>query len=133
MNLAAVIELSASMLGLYSGVFFCAGVLDVKNSTIEIIATSFYGSGFTLAKELVQQKSDFIFGAGFLFLSFLAQVVGKLLSPEVGATVVASSQWFGVAIGFGGPTIVLLLIYIPHRLHRAKSERNLNAAVDGKV
>lgn len=133
MTLATVIELSAAALGLFSGVFFCVGVLHVKDSTLEIIATSFYDSGFTLAKELVQQKSEFIFGASLLFLSFLVQVVGKFLPPDAASTVAASSLLYGAALGFGGPTIALLLIYIPYRLHRTKSVRNLMEAVKGKV
>jgi hypothetical protein len=133
MNLATVIELSAAALGLYSGVFFCVGVLHVKDSTLETIATSMWGKGITIATELARQKSEFIFGASLLFLSFLVQVAGKFLSPEVAATVVASSPLRGAALGFAGPTIVLLLFYIPFRRHRTKSVRNLMAAVEGKV
>lgn len=133
MNLATVIDLSASTFGLFSGVFFCVGVLHVKDSTLETIATSMWGEGITIATELAQQKSEFIFGAALLFLSFLVQVAGKFLSPEVAATVVASSPLFGAALGFGGPTIVLSLVYIPYRRHRTKSVRNLMAAVEGKI
>lgn len=133
MNLSAIIDVSAVTLGLFSGVFFCAGALHIKDLTIEVIATSFYYSGMALAEELVKQKSEFIFGAALLFLSFLVQVVGKFLPPEAASTVVASSQLYGAALGFGGPTIALLLIYIPYRLHRTKSVRDLMAAVEGKV
>lgn len=133
MTLATIIELSASTLGLFSGVFFCVGVLHIKDSTIEIIATSFYDSGIAVAKELVQQKTEFIFGAVLLFLSFLAQVVGKFLPPTVGSTVLVSEPLYGGALGFGGPAIVLLLFYIPYRLHRIRSIRILMAAVERKV
>lgn len=133
MNLSAIIELSAATLGLFSGAFFCAGVLHIKDSTIEVIATSFYDSGMVMAEELVKQKSEFIFGAALLFLSFLVQVAGKLLPQEVASTVVVSSPLYGAALGFGGPTIALLLIYIPYRRHRTKSVRNLMAVVEGKV
>lgn len=108
-------------------------MLHIKNSTIESIATSFYDSGLTIAKELVQQKTEFIFGSALLFLSFFVQMVGKFLPPEVSATIVASSPLYGAALGLGGPTIILLLIYIPYRLQRTKSVRSLMAAVEGKV
>jgi hypothetical protein len=133
MNLSAIIELSAAAFGLYSGVFFCVGVLHVKDSTLEIIAVSVWEKGITIATELAQQRSDFIFGAALLFLSFLLQIVVKLLSQEAASIVVAQSQPYGVALGFGVPTIVLLLLYIPYRHHRRRSVRNLMAAVKGKL
>ncbi len=133
MNLATVIDISAAVLGLFSGVFFCVGVLYVKDSTLETIATSMWGKGVIIATELAQQKSEFIFGAALLFLSFFVQVVGKFLSPEIGSTAVASSQLIGAALGFCGPTMVLLLIYIPFRRYRTKAVSNLLAAIEGKV
>lgn len=133
MNLSDIIELSSSALGLFSSAFFCVGVLHIKDSTIDVIATSFYYSGMALAEELVKQKSEFIFGATLLFLSFMVQVAAKFLPQELASTVVVSSQLYGAALGFGGPTIVLMLIYIPYRRHRTKSVRNLMAAVEGKV
>ena len=133
MSLSSIIDLSGATLGLFSGVFFCIGMLHIKNSTIENIATSFYGSGFTLANELVQQKSEFIFGAILLFLSFFVQVIGKFIPHDMAATVVAPSHLEGAALGFGGPTIVLLLIYISYRLHRTKVLGDFLAAVKDKV
>lgn len=133
MNFATVIDIAAPTLGLFSGAFFCVGVLHVKDSTIETIATAFYDSGLTVARELVQQKTEFIFGAAFLFLSFLVQMVGKFLPHEAASAVTVSEPLYGAALGFGGPTAVVLLSYIPYRLHRANSVRNLMAAVSGKI
>lgn len=92
-----------------------------------------WGKGIVIATELAQQKSEFIFGATLLFLSFLVQVAGKFIPTEIAVTVVTSSPLWGLALGFAGPTIVLLLCYIPFRRHRIKSVRNLLAAVEGKV
>lgn len=133
MNLATVIELSAAALGLFSGVFFCVGVLHIKDSTIEVIATSFYGSGHAVAKELAQQKAEFIFGATFLFLSFFVQVVGKSLPPDVALSVVTTSTLSGVGVGLGAPGVLLALLYIPYRLHCERTAKKLAAAVEGKV
>ncbi|MCK6407107.1 MAG: hypothetical protein L6Q60_13990 [Rhodocyclaceae bacterium] len=62
MNLATTLDLAAAFLGLASGVFFFVGVLHVKDATLQTIATSMWGKGETIATELAQQKTDFIFG-----------------------------------------------------------------------
>jgi hypothetical protein len=133
MNLTTVLDLMAAVLGLFSGAFFCVGVLHVKKSTLVSIATLMWGSDTIVATEFAQQRSDFIFGAVLLFLSFLVQVVSKLLPPEVSGYVVAASPLSGAVLSFGMPTIVLCASYIPWRLHRKKSVRNLMAAIEGKV
>lgn len=133
MNLIAIIELCSSALGLFIGAFFCVGVLHVNDATLEKIAVSMWEKGITIATELALQRSDFIFGAILLFLSFLVQIAGKFLPQDVAATLVVSAPLYGVALGFGAPTIVLLLFYIPYRHHRRKSVRNLMAAVEGKL
>ncbi|MBT3067872.1 hypothetical protein [Rhodoferax sp. U11-2br] len=133
MNLATVIELSSAALGLFSGVFFCVGVLHIKDSTIEVIATSHFGSGHAVAKELAQQKAEFIFGAAFLFLSFFVQVVGKCLPSDVALFVVATTTLSGVGVGLGVPGVLLALLYIPYRLHCENTAKKLATAVEGKV
>jgi hypothetical protein len=89
--------------------------------------------GITIATELAQQKSEFIFGAFLLFLSFLVQVVGKFLPPDVAASIISSSSLYGAALGFVGPTILLLLLYIPFRRHRSRSVRDLIESVEVKA
>ena len=133
MSLATVLDLIAAVLGLFSGAFFCIGVLHVKKSTLVSIATLMWGADTIVATELAQQRSDFIFGSALLFLSFLVQVVSKFLPPEVSGHVVAASQLSGAVLSFSVPTIVLCLSYIPWRLHRRKSVRSLVAAIEGKV
>lgn len=133
MDIITVIDISAATFGLFSGLFFCVGVLHVKQATLETIATSFYGAGFTLARELVQQKSEFIFGASLLFLSFLVQVGGKFLSANVAHISATSSSLYGAALGLGVPTITLLLIYIPYRLHRKKALSVFMEAINDKI
>jgi len=133
MSFATALDLAAAFIGLASGMFFCVGVLHVKDSTLEIIATSMWGKGVTIATELAQQKSDFIFGAALLFLSFLVQVVSRLLAPETAAILVASSQLSGVALSLGVPTAVLCVFYIPWRQHRKRSAANIAALAEGKV
>lgn len=133
MNLATVIELSAATLGLFSGVFFCVGVLHVKDSTLETIATSMWGKGDAIAKELALQRVDFIFGASLLFLSFLVQVVGKCLPSDVALSVVATSTLGGVAVGAGVSTALLSILWPQWRASRAQAARRLAAATEGKL
>jgi hypothetical protein len=121
MNLATVIDLSAAAFGLFSGVFFCIGVLHVKDSTLETIAISMWGKGETIARELALQKVDFIFGASLLFLSFLFQVFVKFLPLDLALSVVATSTLCGGVAGLGGPVILLVLLYLPHRFLRDKA------------
>ena len=84
-------------------------------------------------KSWCSKKTEFIFDAGLLFLSFLIQVVGKILPPETVSAVTTSLQLYGAALGFGGPTLALVLLYIPYRLHRRKAVRDFEQAVKGKV
>lgn len=133
MNLATVIELSAATLGLFSSVFFCVGVLHVKDSTLETIATSMWGKGEAIAKELALQRVDFIFGAGLLFLSFLVQGAAKFLPPNVALFVVATSAWSGAGVALIGPLVLLGLLWFLWRAGRVKAARALAAAVEGKL
>lgn len=133
MNLATVIELSSAALGLFSGVFFCVGVLHVKDSTLKTIATSMWESKPTIARELALQKVDFIFGAYLLFLSFLVQVAGKCLPSNVALSVVVSSTATGVAVGLVGPVVLLSLLWFLWRAGRVKAARTLAAAVQEKA
>ena len=133
MNLATVIELSAAALGLFSGVFFCVGVLHVKDSTLETIATSLWGKGEAVAKELALQRVDFIFGAVLLFLSFLVQGTAKLLPSAVALSVVTTSAWNGAAVALAGPLVFLALLWFLWRAGRVKAARTLAAAVEGQL
>jgi hypothetical protein len=80
------------------GLFSAVGVLHVKDTTLQTIATSMWGEGLTIATELAQQKSDFILGALLLFFSFLVQVVSKLVPQEIASLAVAPSQLSGVVL-----------------------------------
>lgn len=133
MSLATVIELSAAALGLFSGVFFCVGVLHVKDSTLETIATSFWGKGEVIAKELALQRVDFIFGAVLLFLSFLVQGAAKLLPSTVALSVVTTSAWSGAAVALSGPLVLLAVLWFLWRAGRVRAARTLAAAVEGKL
>jgi hypothetical protein len=115
------------------GLFFAVGVLHVKDTTLQTIATSMWGKGLTVATELAQQKSDFILGALLLFFSFLVQVVSKLVPQEIASLAVAPSQLSGVVLSFGVPTIVLRAFYIPWHLHRRKSVRQLIQSIQGQL
>lgn len=133
MTLAIALDLAAAFFGLASGLFFAVGVLHVKDETLYTIATSMWGKGLTIATELAQQKSDFIFGALLLFFSFLVQVVSKFLPQEIASLAVAPSQLSGVALSFGVPAIALCTIYIPWRLHRRKSVLQLIQSTQGQL
>jgi len=133
MNFATALDLAASFFGLASGLFFAVGVLHVKDTTLQTIATSMWGKGLTIATELAQQKSDFIFGALLLIFSFFVQVVAKFLPREIASLAVAPSKLSGVALSFGVPAIVLCVLYIPWRLHRKKSVRQLIQSTQGQL
>ena len=133
MNLATVIELSAAALGLFSGVFFCVGVLHVKDAALETIATSMSGKGEVIAKELALQRVDFNFGAVLLFLSFLLQGAAKCLPSSVALSVVTTSTLDGIAFGVGGPVVLLSILWFPWRAGRVKAARKLTTAAEGKL
>ena len=133
MNLATVIDLVASALGLFAGAFFCVGVLHVKDSTLETIATSMWGKGEAIAKELALQRVDFIFGAVLLVLSFLVQGGGKLLPSSVALSAVTTSTWSGVAVAVGVPLAFLSPLVLLWRAGRVKAAKTLAAATQGKL
>lgn len=132
MNLINIFELAAAAFGLFSGVFFCVGVLHVKDATLEKIAVSMWGKGQTIAVELAQQKSEFIVGAMFLFTSFFLQIGTKLIPSEWANMSVAGSISDGVLIGIGVPTVVLLITYLPFRQYQRSSVKRLLANVTDK-
>ena len=80
MTLGLFLDLFALVIGLGSGVAFSIGVLRIKDASLDVIAVAFYDSGVAVAKELAQQKTDFIFGSVLLFLSFALQFSSKALS-----------------------------------------------------
>jgi hypothetical protein len=133
MNLATVIDIAAACLGLFAGVFFAVGVLNVENSTLETIATSMWEKGQTIAKELALQKVDFTFGAALLVLSFLVQVAGKCLPADVALSVVATSTLCGAVAGVVGPLTFVAVLLIPYFQCRARATKRLSAAIEGKV
>jgi hypothetical protein len=113
--------------------FFCLGVLKIEDGTLETIATSMWGKGLTISKELALQKVDFQFGASFLILSFLVQLVGKCLPPEVAPLLVTSSIPYGVALGLGMPLVTVGVLLIPYCQLRTRVIKRLSEAVAGKV
>ena len=76
MSLATLIDVGAATLGFCAGMFFCLGVLKIEDGTLETIATSMWGKGLTISKELALQKVDFQFGLGVPLVT-----VGVLLIP----------------------------------------------------
>lgn len=129
MNLATVFDISAATFGLFAGAFFCVGVLHVKDATLGTIANSFWGSGEAVATELIQQKTDFIFGAILLILSFLVQVAGKFLSLNEAPAASPTSTLNAFVVGVGVPTAFVALLYIPYRSSREKARKQIAALV----
>ncbi|WP_157256630.1 hypothetical protein [Methyloversatilis discipulorum] len=133
MNVAVAIELFAASLGLFSSAFFCVGVLHLKDSTLESIATRMWGKGELIAVELAQQKSDFVFGALLLFSAFTAQFVARLGPPEMSSHRVADSVVVGALGAFGLAGLFVLLLYFPYRRHRRIAVDRLNRSTEGKL
>lgn len=133
MSLTTVIDVSAATLGFCASMFFCFGVLKVEDGTLQTIATSMWGKGLAISKELALQKVDFQFGASFLTLSFLVQFIGKCLPPEVALSVVTSSTSYGVAIGLGVPLATVGVLLVPYCQLRTRVIRRLSEAVVGKI
>jgi hypothetical protein len=97
MSLATLLDLLSSLLGLFSGAFFCIGVLHLKQASVEAIAFSMWEKGITIASELVAQKFDFIAGAILLFSAFAFQFPVKVW-PEYFSSIEVSSISCGVAL-----------------------------------
>lgn len=125
MNLVTILDVAAATFGLFSGAFFCVGVLHVEDSSIVKIATSFWKSGEAVATELLQQKADFIFGAVFLILSFVFQVAGKALSSFGALSSVTTSTLNGIVVGVGIPVAFVALLQIPYRSGREKAKKRI--------
>ena len=124
MSLATLFEMSSAVLGLFSGAFFCIGVLHLKKNSIEAIAFSMWGKGFTIASELVSQKYDFAAGAALLFIAFVLQFFVKIL-PEVFSITVMSSPLDGVASSLLISTLVAGVLRALSQKHCKKALQEL--------
>jgi uncharacterized membrane protein (DUF485 family) len=133
MSLSTIIDISGATLGLISALFFSIGVLRLKNTTVEIIATSFYGSGYEMAKELMQQKSEFIFGALFLVLSFSFQLFAKFVSPAVYLSFAPNSTVCGAGIGVALPLLLLVMVYPFYSTYKTKVLEKFENLIKGKI
>jgi len=100
MTYAAFLDLLSAWLGLISALLFSLGVLQLKDQSLQNIASLAYDSGEQVAVELAQQKVDFQFGASFLALSFLSQI-GPKLFPSLQNINAFSSFWVGSAVSLG--------------------------------
>ena len=133
MSISTIIDISGATLGLISALFFSIGVLRLKNTTVEIIATSFYGSGYEIAKELMQQKSEFIFGALFLVLSFSFQLFAKFVSPTVFLSFATNSTIWGACVGVTLPLLLLFMVYPFYSIYKIKVLEKFEKSVEGKI
>jgi hypothetical protein len=110
MTLGLFIDLFALVVGLASGVAFSMGVIRIKEASLDIIAVSFYHSGSAVAKELVQQKTDFIFGSALLFFSFAIQFASRAI-PGLEQIVLPFPRLYGVLLSLTLAAIPLFLCY----------------------
>jgi len=110
MTLGLFLDLFALVIGLASGVAFSMGVVRIKDSSLDVIAISFYDSGAAVAKELAQQKTDFIFGSALLFFSFTLQFSSKAIS-DLDSILLPFPRTYGIGFCFILASILLFLCY----------------------
>lgn len=128
MSYSQFIDLLSSFWGLISGIYFSIGVLKTSDELIKNISSLFFASGEWVAVVFAQQKVDFQFGIGYLFLSFLSGLVVKLL-PALETT--PAFEWFWPAVPFAFTIAVApVLVLAPLRkqmLKKAETKaRNYN-------
>ncbi len=132
MNLAAILDLTASCLGLFSALFFCVGILHFTPARAEEIATKMWGRGNTIAQEILLQKSDFVVGACLLLLSFLVQFVVKA-SPAFLSQVFVQEQLHGVAVSVAIALALVVVARIANLLLGKVFLRQLQVRTEGKL
>lgn len=118
MTWALFLDLLGAWFGLASAGLFSLGVLQLSDRALQIISSSFWSSGEEMAVELAQQKADFRYGAFFLLLSFVVQLVSKIFRPLQNISVF-EYFWNGVAASFG-ITAVLFFITAALLIKRRK-------------
>jgi hypothetical protein len=111
MTVALFLDLFALILGLASGIAFSVGVIRIKDESLDVIAVSHYDSGAAVAKELVQQKTDFIFGSFLLFSSFLLQFTSRAI-PSFGDVFLPLQRLHGVVLTLILAGILLFVCYL---------------------
>jgi len=120
MNLATLLDLLSLLLGLFSGAFFCIGVLHLKQDSVEAIAFSMWQKGITIASELVAQKYDFVAGAILLFAAFAFQFPAKVWSAYFSSIEVASISC-GVALALSVALLFAVVLRFLTQIHCKKA------------
>ena len=132
MSLATIIELAALLLGLFSALFFCIGILHLKPDRVEEIATRMWGKGVAIAEEMITQKSDFIAGAFLLVLSFFMQFIVKAI-PEPFAQVAVQNATHGAVVSVAIATAITLCVRIANHHLRKVFLRQVQQRIQGKI
>ncbi|MCB4358276.1 hypothetical protein [Quatrionicoccus australiensis] len=132
MSVAAVLDLAASCLGLFSALFFCIGILHLNPNRAEEIATKMWGKGQAIAEEMLLQKSDFIVGAILLLLSFLVQFIVKAF-PAFLSQLATQEQLHGVAISIAIASAIAVVARTANRRIGKVFLRQLQERTAGKV
>ncbi|PTR16083.1 hypothetical protein C8R31_10297 [Nitrosospira sp. Nsp2] len=126
MTLGLFLDLFALVVGLGSGVAFSMGVLRIKDASLDVIAVAFYDSGAAVAKELAQQKTDFVFGSVLLFFSFALQFSSKAITG-LDEVVLPFARMYGVSLSLVLASALLFLCYLLWcDLSRKRMERITN-------
>jgi hypothetical protein len=132
MSIATVLDLAATCLGLFSALFFCIGILHLKPSRTEEIATKMWSKGQAIAEEMLLQKSDFIFGAFLLLLSFLVQFVAKAF-PAFLSQVAIEEHLHGVAISIAIALAIAVVARTANHYLGKVFLRQLKERTEGKL
>ncbi|VTU35810.1 hypothetical protein H4CHR_03753 [Variovorax sp. PBS-H4] len=124
MTIAQFLDFTGLFFGLASGGAFSYGVLAMSDESLRIIGSSFYDGGQQQVAELGQQKADFRYGAGFLVVSFLLQLLAKL--EPVMPTGSWANFWIGL-VASGALVAATVLACLP-AWRRARSRAIVEAA-----
>ncbi len=132
MELSAILDLTASCLGLFSGLFFCVGIFHFRIERAEKIAALNWGKGLAIAEEMLLQKSEFIAGTFLLLLSFLVQFVIKAF-PFGFSQTITTEHLSGVAVSVAIASAFAIAARVANQALGRVFLKQLHARTEGKL
>lgn len=83
MSFDSWLSITTSMFGLCAGIFFARGIYKLDKQTIKLISSACIQSNPYLEKSLLYQKYDYMMGCYLIILTFILQIISKLLSFSI--------------------------------------------------